>query len=74
MPETLSIGTNDIRYPHVKEKPDSLPDPQWQRGECPKCGDTLVSNIYHINGAYILKWECWSSTGPEPTCDYARTL
>jgi hypothetical protein len=51
------------------------PDPEWVRGKCPRCGDDLVSNLYYRGGkGYIIRWECWSSLGEVPTCEYRRVL
>jgi hypothetical protein len=55
--------------------PEGRPDPDWVRGVCPRCGEDLVSNCYYVGGkGYLVVWECWGSTGPEPTCDYRRVL
>ena len=54
---------------------EERPDPGWVRGRCPACGDDVVSNSYYLGGkGYILVWECWSSLGKAPTCDYRRVL
>lgn len=51
------------------------PDPQWVRGKCPCCGDDVVSNLYYIGGrGYLLRWECWSSLGENPTCGYFKVI
>ena len=51
------------------------PRPEWIRGVCPRCGAELVSNSYYVAGrGYLLLWECWSSLGESPTCDYRRVL
>lgn len=51
------------------------PKPEWVRGECPQCGDALVSNGYYVGGrGYLVIWECWSSLGEKPTCNYRRVL
>lgn len=51
------------------------PDPAWVRGRCPKCGDDVVSNMYWQGGkGYKLVWECWSSLGETPSCDYVRPV
>jgi hypothetical protein len=54
---------------------DGRPDAEWVRGKCPVCGDDLVSNLYYIGGqGYLVRWECWSSLGEEPSCEYRRVL
>ncbi len=51
------------------------PDPAWVRGKCPCCGDVVVSNLYYISGkGHLLRWECWSSLGDAPTCEYRKVL
>lgn len=49
------------------------PDPAWVRGECPVCGEEVVSNAYYVGGrGYLIVRECWASLGEEVTCDYRR--
>jgi len=51
------------------------PRPEWIRGKCPDCGDDLVSNCYYVGGrGYLICWECWSSLGGEPQCNYRKIL
>ena len=51
------------------------PRPEWVRGECPQCGEQLVSNCYYVGGkGYIVCWDCWGSLGSEPTCHYRKIL
>lgn len=51
------------------------PDPKDVRGNCPDCGEELVSNMYYICGkGYLLVWECWNSLSEKPTCSYQRVL
>lgn len=55
------------------------PDKEWERGTCPYCGETCVSNAYYIggkngHGAYGIVIECWASLGEAPTCSYRRWL
>jgi len=53
------------------------PDPEWIRGQCPKCGAAVVSNCYYQGGrGYVLLWECWNALGePEVrTCDWRKVL
>ncbi len=51
------------------------PRPEWVRGECPQCGDALVSNCYYVGGrGYLICWECWSSLGEKPSCTYRKVL
>ncbi|BDI31346.1 hypothetical protein CCAX7_33970 [Capsulimonas corticalis] len=53
----------------------SRPQSEWVRGKCPKCGDDLVSNCYYVGGrGYLICWECWSSLGGEPQCNYRKIL
>jgi hypothetical protein len=57
------------------ERRQERPDPAWIRGECPVCGDAVVSNCYLIHGkGWIIVWECWSSLADEPECDYRRVI
>ena len=36
------------------------PRPEWVRGQCPQCGDDLVSNCYYVGGrGYLICHECW---------------
>lgn len=52
-----------------------VPDPKWVRGECPQCGQALVSNMYYIgNRGYLVTWDCWASLGDKPTCNYRKVL
>jgi hypothetical protein len=56
-------------------KQTARPDPLWIRGKCPCCGDDVVSNLYYVGGkGYLLKWQCWSSMGENPTCAYEKVL
>lgn len=51
------------------------PDPEWVRGRCPMCGEDVVSNCYYVAGkGYLIIWECWSSLGEVPTCEYRQVL
>lgn len=51
------------------------PRPEWVRGACPQCGDELVSNCYYVGGrGYLICWECWSSLGEKPSCNYRKVL
>ena len=51
------------------------PRPEWVRGTCPQCGDKLVANAYYVGGrGYIVCWECWSSLGENPSCQYRRII
>lgn len=60
---------------HQENNGANRPDPKWVRGNCPECGDDLVSNMYYVGGkGYLLCWECWSSLGENPTCSYRRVL
>jgi hypothetical protein len=62
-------------YPVNLPSVSGRPDPQWVRGNCPECGDDLVSNMYYIGGkGYLIAWECWSSLMENPTCAYRRFL
>lgn len=54
---------------------DERPDPDWQVGECPCCGEVTVSNYYYVGGrGYVGRVECWAALGEAPTCDYRRPL
>jgi hypothetical protein len=65
----------EARNQVTKEIPAGRPDPEWVRGRCPMCGEDVVSNCYYVGGkGYIIVWECWSSLGEEPTCEYRRVL
>ncbi len=58
-------------YDGVSDRPKA----EWVRGECPQCGEPLVSNCYYVGGkGYLCTWECWASLGSEPTCQYRRIL
>lgn len=51
------------------------PHPDWVRGTCPQCGDQLVANAYYVGGrGYLVCWECWSSLGENPSCQYRRII
>jgi hypothetical protein len=51
------------------------PRPEWVRGQCPQCGDSLVSNCYYVGGlGYLICWECWSSLSGSPSCTYRKVL
>lgn len=51
------------------------PKPEWVRGECPCCGEPLVSNCYYVGGqGYLVIWDCWASLGMNPTCTYRRVV
>ncbi len=51
------------------------PRPEWVRGVCPACGETLVSNCYYVGGkGYLCLHECWASLGANPTCTYRKVL
>jgi hypothetical protein len=51
-----------------------MPDPSWVRGECPHCGEPVVSNAWYVGGrGYLIKLHCWNALGEEPTCNYERT-
>ena len=55
--------------------PADRPDPEWVRGTCPKCGDSLISNCYYAGGrGYIIYWQCWAALTQFPTCDYRRAV
>lgn len=59
--------------------PPLEPDPQFVRGECPVCGESVVSNVYYVGGkGYVSVWECWGSlqanAGRPNTCNYRRVL
>lgn len=62
---------------HLPERKQDRPEEAWIRGECPYCGEAVVSNCYYVGGkGYIIVWECWASLGPEEerTCTYMRVL
>ena len=51
------------------------PRPEWVRGVCPQCGDSLISNCYYVGGrGYLVTWECWASLNENPTCSYRKVL
>lgn len=51
------------------------PKPEWVRGECPQCGQPVVSNCYYVGGrGYLITHECWASLGEKPTCTYRKVL
>ena len=50
---------------------------EWIRGQCPMCGEDVVSNCYFVaarGGNYIIVWECTGSLAEPPACDYRRVL
>ena len=52
-----------------------LPHPDYVRGQCPQCGDVLVSQVYYIGGrGYLVVWDCWASLGNAPCCTYRKVL
>jgi hypothetical protein len=70
----LDIKTDkmSVRFEPPRAK---RPDPAWVRGRCPLCGDDVVSNLYYFGGkGYLVRWECWSSLGEEPSCGYRKDL
>jgi hypothetical protein len=70
-------GQVDIQTVGERVSPSTAerPDPKWQRGFCPDCGEVLVSNMYYIGGkGFLLVWECWASLSKTPTCAYRRVL
>lgn len=63
------------RKGQVKHEPSAVPDPQWVRGDCPKCKAPLVSNLYYVGGkGYIIRWECWESLSIDGVCDYVYVV
>jgi hypothetical protein len=74
MSEVLVVETTTTETKGIT-KPTERPDPAWVRGKCPCCGDAVVSNLYYVGGkGYLLRWECWSSLGDTPTCEYRKVL
>ena len=51
-----------------------LPHPDHVRGQCPQCGDVLVSQVYHTSRGYLVIWHCWASMGTEPKCEYRKVM
>lgn len=50
-------------------------DAENLRGECPNCGQAVVSNAYYVQGrGYIVYWECVGFLKEQPTCIYRRVL
>ena len=71
------LGTGDVveTVRQVYDKDLTRPRPEWVRGICPQCGDSLVANCYYVGGrGYIVCWECWSSLGDAPNCGYRRII
>lgn len=53
----------------------NLPNPEWVRGVCPQCGESLISNCYYVGGrGYLVVWDCWASLNENPTCSYRKVL
>ncbi len=53
----------------------SRPNPEWVRGICPQCGESLISNCYYVGGrGYLVVWDCWASLYENPTCSYRKVL
>ena len=51
------------------------PDPRYVRGQCPVCGEEIVSRVLYTGSAgYRIIWECWAAQGEAPTCDWRRVL
>lgn len=70
MSEVLISGTE-------RKAEREAPKPEWIVGDCPCCGSPVVSNAYHVGGhpgGYVLRRECWSSLGDQPTCEYRRVI
>ncbi len=54
---------------------DTMPRPEWVRGECPQCGAAVVSNCYYVGGrGYLIVHECWASLADKPACTYRKVL
>ena len=54
---------------------EPAPRPEWVRGTCPDCGDSLAANCYYVGGrGYVICWECWSSLQSPPTCSYRKVI
>lgn len=71
------ILETDAAVETVRETADhnGRPRPEWIRGKCPECGEDLVSNCYYVGGrGYLIFWECWSSLGNKPSCNYRKVL
>ena len=52
------------------------PDPDWVRGDCPLCGEVLVSNMqYSPDMGYLVVWTCWRNTMTDGgDCDFRKVL
>ncbi len=76
MDTILEITNGEVES--VRQAYDGItaePKPEWVRGECPQCGQPVVSNMYYVGGrGYLVIWECWHSLGEKPTCTYRKVL
>lgn len=77
MTDYFALAVNITRQ-HAEDLAASVrpgPDPEWVRGECPRCSAPVISNSYYVGGnGYCVVWECWKSLGEHPTCDYRKLL
>jgi hypothetical protein len=72
-PGAVNTAIETIRQAHDENA--ERPRPEWVRGQCPQCGDDLVSNCYYVGGrGYLICWDCWASLKPTPTCTYRKVL
>ena len=72
------ILDTDAAVQTVRQAYDALlaePKPEWTRGTCPECGESVVSNCYYVGGrGYLCVWECWQSLGENPICGYRKVI
>jgi hypothetical protein len=48
---------------------------EWLAGECPCCGELMVSNVYRLReGVYVRLAECWRRIDGSRACDYCEEV
>lgn len=74
-PAELPLPSTRMEAVRVVFKDDNPPPAEWIRGDCPLCGQPLVSNYYYVSGkGPLVVWDCWASLEPRPTCSYRKGL
>lgn len=69
------MGTPNNQTARLASPELPAPDPEWVRGNCPRCGQDLVSRCYYVAGrGYLVAWECWGAREGSQECDYRRIL
>jgi hypothetical protein len=64
-------GWNAFR--RVQESP--RPPEVLKAGQCPVCGDDLVSEMhFEPERGFLMRVRCWASFGDEPSCSYRRVI